>query len=34
LHEEIPGGHHFGGAFKKVAQRIEAFIRRDGASGR
>jgi type IV secretory pathway VirJ component len=27
VHEEMPGGHHFGGAFVKVAQRIEAFTR-------
>ncbi len=31
VHEELPGGHHFGGAFEKVAQRIEAFTRGAGA---
>lgn len=32
VHEEIPGGHHFGAAFEKVAERIEAFIRRTGTT--
>jgi type IV secretory pathway VirJ component len=27
VHEEIPGGHHFGGAFDELARRIEAFTR-------
>jgi type IV secretory pathway VirJ component len=34
VREELPGGHHFGGAFKKVAERIGAFLGRDGWDSR
>ena len=32
VHEELPGGHHFGGAFVRVAERIETFTRTAGAA--
>lgn len=27
VHDEVPGGHHFGGSFDAVAERIQHFIR-------